>query len=135
MRSGQPLESADRLVDEIYQQILELASQTEKSGLASALLDDVNDIENARGQRSFDITEPLNLMFWLIVCIGFLLTCVGFFPNRPSPSRIFYLAAFAGMNGLVIFAILSFSHPFSDGFPIAPDAHQAVLMRTIEARN
>ena len=40
------------------------------SGLASALLNDVNDIENERGQRSFDIEEPLSPMFWMIAIVG-----------------------------------------------------------------
>jgi hypothetical protein len=132
MRAGQPLEQADRLVDEIYRQVMQLGAATDNSGLASALLNDINDLENARGQRSFDIEEPISPMFWLIAIVGFVLTSVSFFPTKPGILRSTFLGMFAGMNGLVFFAILSFTNPFDGAFQVQPDALNAVLKRTID---
>jgi hypothetical protein len=132
LQVGQPLERADRLVDEIYMQVIELGAATDNSGLASALLNDVNDLENARGQRSFDIEEPVSPIFWLIAVVGLFLTSVSFFPTKPGVLRSAFLGMFAGMNGLVFFAILSFSNPFEGAFQVQPDALKAVLERTID---
>ncbi|MES0827967.1 hypothetical protein [Ruegeria sp. SCP11] len=133
MVAGAPLEKADLLVDTIYRQIIELSGNTNNSGLASTLLNDINDIENARGQRSFDIDEPISVVFWLIAIVGLILTCVSFFPTPYSSFRSLFLGMFAGINGLIFFAISEFSHPFSGVFPTEPTPFVEVLERTIEA--
>ena len=133
MAAGHPLADADLLVDAIYRQIVDLADSTERSSQASALLNDINDIENERGQRSFDIAEPLSPMFWMIAVVGLFLTCVSFFPTPHGLLRSSFLGMFAGMNGLVFFAIIGFSHPFSTAFPIQPTPFVQVLERTIQA--
>jgi len=132
MAAGVPLEEADLLVDTIYRQITDLADDTDKSSSASALLNDINDIENERGQRSFDISEPISPMFWMIAVVGLVLTCLSFFPTPHGLLRSSFLGMFAGMNGLVFFAIIGFSHPFSTAFPIQPTPFVQVLERTIE---
>ena len=132
MAVGLPSEKADLLVDSIYRQIISLSASTDNSGLASALLNDINDIENERGQRSFDIEEPLSPMFWQIAIVGLVLTCISFFPTPSGLLRSSFLGMFAGMNGLVFFAIVGFSHPFSGSFPTEPTPFVKVLVRTIE---
>ncbi len=132
MAAGSPLEKADLLVDVIYRQIIDLADNSDRSSLASALLDDINDIENERGQRSFDIEEPISPMFWMIAVVGLVLTCLSFFPMPHGLVRSSFLGMFAGINGLVFFAIIGFSHPFSTTFPIQPTPFLKVLERTIE---
>ncbi len=132
MATGRPLEEADLLVDAIYRQIIVLADNAERSNSASAMLNDINDIENERGQRSFDIEEPISPMFWMIAVVGLVLTCLSFFPTPHGLLRSSFLGMFAGMNGLVFFAIIGFSHPFSTAFPIQPTPFLEVLQRTIE---
>ena len=132
MAAGQPSEKADLLVDSIYRQIISFSVSTDNNGLTSALLSDINDIENERGQRSFDIEEPLSPMFWQIAIVGLVLTCISFFPTPSGLLRSSFLGMFAGMNGLVFFAIVGFSHPFSGSFPTEPTPFVKVLVRTIK---
>ena len=133
MAAGQPLEKADLLVDTIYRELIDLADSTDRSNSTSALLNDINDIENERGQRSFDIEEPISSMFWIIAVVGLVLTCLSFFPTPHGLLRSSFLGMFAGMNGLVFFAILGFTHPFSTVFPMQPTPFVQVLERTIDA--
>lgn len=135
MAAGQPLAEADLLVDSIYRQIIELSASTDNSGLSSTLLNDINDIENERGQRSFDIVEPIGLVFWLIAVVGLVLTCVSFLPTPYTILRSMFLGMFAGINGLVFFAISEYSRPFSGVFPIEATPLIQVLDRTIEAKS
>ena len=133
MAAGQPLEETDLMVDTIYRRIIGLADSTEKTSSASALLNDINDIENERGQRSFDIAAPISPMFWMIALVGLVLTCLSFFPTPHGLLRSSFLGMFAGLNRLVFFAIIGFSHPFSTAFPIQPTPFVQVLERTFEA--
>ena len=133
MAAGQPLEDTDFMDDTMYRRIIGLADSTDKTSSASALLNDINDIENERGQRSFDIAAPISPMFWMIALVGLVLTCLSFFPTPHGLLRSSFLGMFAGLNGLVFFAIIGFSHPFSTAFPIQPTPFVQVLERTFEA--
>ena len=77
--------------------------------------------------------EPIGPMFWMIAVAGLVLTCMTFLPTPFGLLRSCFLGMFAGMNGLVFFAIIGFSHPFSSVFPIQPTPFLQVLERTIEA--
>ncbi len=112
MAAGEPLTKADLLADTIYRQITELSTSADNSGQVSALLNDINDIENERGQRSFDISEQFGTTFWIIAVVGLLFTCISFLPTPFTILRSSFLGMFAGINGLVFFAILEYSHPF-----------------------
>ena len=131
---GRPLEEADRLVDAIYVAVIALTDDGKSSGLARSLLDDVNDIENARGQRSFDISEPVSGLFWLIAVAGFVFTASCYLVFAPGLLKSSILAMYSAINGLIFFAILSFTSPFSGAVKVGPGALETVMARTIEVR-
>ena len=134
LAKGRPLERADRIVDEVRLNVIAISASEGSGGLSSALLDDINDIENARGQRSFDISEPVSALFWLIAATGFVFTAACYFVHAPSPLKSSVLAMFSAINGLVFFAIISFTTPFHGAVKVEPKALRAVLTRTIDGQ-
>lgn len=133
LHDGQLLASADDAIREISNEIVQLASGQDNSALMTEALANIHKITNARGKRSFDIEEPISTVFWLIAGAGLLFTSICFFAFTASVATAGYLALFAGMNGLVFFAIWSFMNPFSGVLAVSPDAFITVLHRTLDA--
>jgi hypothetical protein len=131
MRDGQPLEAADLLLDDIQQGVIALTNTETESAAVSLVLDDTNDIENARAQRSFDIVEPVGTSFWAITLVSFILTAAGFFAFPVTRLSCTVLGAYAGATGMVVCGILALTHPFSVAGLAEPTALVTIYERTM----
>ena len=101
------LTAADMLVSDIRQNRVDLPAEQAPPPVSAALMDDINDIENMRGQRSLDTTQPVATIFWIIIILGFTFTTLSFFTFNPSPPQCVLLAMFAAINGAVFYSIIA----------------------------
>ena len=128
------LDAADQLVSDIRQNLINLSQAGEHAAVVAALMHDIKDVENMRGQRGFDTVESIPTVFWIITILGFALTSVCFFTHRATPVHCAILAMFAAINGAVLYSIIALTHPFVGGGAVAPTALETVFERTIAMR-
>lgn len=132
MQRGQPLAAADRLVDEIRMQLIGLSGGESGLNVPAVLLSDIKAVENARGQRSFDISESVGGLFWAIASLSFAGTMACFFAFRPGRGTLAIVALFSAVGGSVFYGIVAFSYPFQNAALMKPDALEAVYERTMQ---
>lgn len=128
---GKLFYEADVLVSDIRGNLVSLLSDESGGIHSAALLDDINDIENMRGQRTFDIEESLADIFWVIIIMGYLFTVLCFLPYPVTLFNCFILSMFASINGVVLFSIVALTHPFVGAAAISPIAFESVIDRTM----
>lgn len=121
------------LVNDIRENLFKLSLSNEYIQYVQALIVDVDDIENMRGQRTLDIDEPVATIFWVISVLGYVFTSLCFFVYRATWPRCAVLAMFASINGIVLYSIIALTHPFVGGAAITPTALETVLARTMAA--
>ena len=128
---GKLFYEADLLVSDIRGNLVSLLSDKSSLIHSAAILDDINDIENMRGQRTFDIEEPLADIFWVIIIMSYLFTVFCFFAYPVTLFNCFVLSMFASINGIVLFSIVALSHPFAGAAAISPIAFESIIERTM----
>ena len=131
MRKGELLFVADAALDEIRLKLIALRQSESRAIFPNALLDDINDVENARGQRGFDLFEPTPTVFWVIALASLAGTIVCASANPPSAWAFTAIGVFGALNGAIFYAILALSHPFLPAVDMRPDALETVFQRTM----
>ena len=131
MRNGEMLFTADAALDEIRLKLIALRQSDSQVIFPNALLNDINDAENARGQRGFDIFEPTPMVFWVIALASLAGTIVCASVHPPSAWAITAIGVFGALNGAIFYAILAHSHPFLSVVDMQPTALETVYQRTM----
>ena len=134
LANDRPVKAADALVSDIRQSLFNLPPAEAPQPVAASLMDNIKDIENMRGQRSFDTVEPVATIFWIIIILGFIFTSLCFFAYNATPFHCAILAMFAAINGAVCYSIIALTHPFVGGTAVTPTAFEMVFERTVGTR-
>lgn len=132
LASDRLLTAADVLVSDIRQNLVDLPAEQAPPPVSAALMDDINDIENMRGQRSLDTAQPVATIFWIIIVLGFIFTTLCFFTFNPRLAQCVLLAMFAAMNGAVFYSIIALTHPFEGGAAVSPTPFKTVYERIVQ---
>ena len=89
-----------------------------------ALLDEV---ENHRIQRLFDVKGGVLPVFWYIAIIGYLLTLLPLYLPAPTFRRCLLISFYSSMVAVVLLGVFILTYPYSPAAGISPDMFNLLL--------
>lgn len=99
--------------------------------LMTGTLDAINELVDARRERTSALTPPLSPLMWTGLAVSSVLT-IGFMFlfNRPTyPLQVLMVGPVAALTVFVLWLIHDLSHPFTGTSAVGPDAFDQILQR------
>jgi hypothetical protein len=126
LEEGRISQRTTEIFDEVEVGLLGLKPESPaQETLRSRLLEDVDEITDLRTSRYFHSTVPPPAFLYIAV-LGYLCTMGMLGVHEPSSRSLMLMSFYCAFVGMVIYFILSLSHPFEGIARIAPDAFEAI---------
>jgi len=126
---GEQSEETILAMDELSRHIIQLHPTTPDAQVVlGALLEDIDDVLDARRRRIFLGQASMGPVMWLIISVGAAIT-IGFaalFPMRRIGRQIAIMSLAATMFGLMIFLVVAMDRPLRGELSVQPDAFRFV---------
>jgi Protein of unknown function (DUF4239) len=121
MAEHQLSEEATRLHDLVTDGVMDLTVDTQREHFLQAqLIEDLGAIEGQRHGRLLLGNERLPALFWYTAFIGFAILGATAFVFEATVPNMIVVSGYGLYAGLVLYAILAFSHPFTGPAAVDP---------------
>ena len=87
----------------------------------------LDDVEDYRIQRLFDVKGTTLPVFWYIAIIGYLFTLLTLSLPPPTLRRYILVSLYSGMVAVVLLGVFILAHPYSSAAGIGPDVFQLLI--------
>lgn len=128
---GQVSHEASTAVLLLHRKVDAVMTSTATQLQSASLMRDIQKVEFARGQRSFERYEPTEKVILFIVVLGFLGTWGCFLVFHRGAAVSSAVAIYAAINGAILFSFWVSQFPFSGTGSQSPEPLNIVLERTI----
>ena len=90
----------------------------------------LDDVEDYRIQRLFDVKGKTLPVFWYIAILGYLFTLLTLSLPPPTLRRYVLVSFYSGMVAVVLLGVFILTHPYSSAAGISPDVFQLLIEGT-----
>jgi hypothetical protein len=87
----------------------------------------LDDVEDYRIQRLFDVKGKTLPVFWYIAIIGYLFTLLTLSLPPPTLRRYILVSLYSSMVAVVLLGVFVLTHPYSSAAGISPDVFQLLI--------